>query len=242
MYLLRLLKHFTIFQNLAGWIIASISPIIEHNLGKYTALKKAFYLTALENLDGDYLEFGVFTGSAMVFSTKTNNKMKWINKNLTRFFGFDSFEGFGDVDLTDKHPFYRDDIFGVNFNKVKKNILSQTKGCEVQLIKGFFSETLDKKLPQDYGIKKARIIFIDCDLKSPALSALNFCSQIIQEGTILIMDDYFSYKGNSELGISGAFAEFCKHNPKVSWRHLYHYGYLGEAYICSGIAEESTSK
>lgn len=237
MFLLRLLKHFSFFQNLASSLIASVSPVIEHNIGKYTAIKKAFYLTALENLDGDYLEFGVFTGSAMVFSTKINKKMKWINKSGTRFFGFDSFQGFGDVGTTEKHPFYRDDIFGVNFEKVKKNILRQSKGSDVQLIKGFFSDTLDHKHPQEYGIKKARIIFIDCDLKSPALSALNFCSQIIQEGTILIMDDYFSYKGNAELGISGAFSEFCKQNPEISWRNLYHYGYLGEAYICSGISK-----
>jgi len=238
MFLLKLLKSFSFFQNIASSLIASISPVIEHNVGKYTAIKKAFYLTALENLDGDYLEFGVFTGSAMVFSTKINRKMRWINESATRFFGFDSFEGFGNVDSEEKHPFYRDDIFGVNFNKVKKNILKQTKGSEVQLIKGFFSETLDGKTPAEYGIKKARIIFIDCDLKSPALSALNFCADLIQEGTILIMDDYFSYKGNAELGLSGAFAEFCKLNPHLSWRNLYHYGYLGEAYICSGISKK----
>ena len=46
--------------------------MVEHNLGKYHALKKAFYLTALENLHEDYLEFGVFTGGSFVFATKAH--------------------------------------------------------------------------------------------------------------------------------------------------------------------------
>ena len=233
MFLLRLLKSFSIFQNLAGTLISWVSPIIEHNFGKYIAIKKAFYLTALENIDGDYLEFGVFTGGALVFATKVNKKMSWINQNKTRFFGFDSFEGFGNLDSSDQHPFYKDSIFRVNFTKVKKNILNQTKKDVVHLIKGYFNETLDGHCPDEYGIKKAKIIFIDCDLKNPAKSALNFCKNLIQEGTIIILDDYFSYKGNSNLGISGAFKEFQLENKHFEWRQLFHYGYLGQAFICS---------
>jgi O-methyltransferase len=233
MFLLKIFKRFTVFQNLAGTLISWISPMIEHNIGKYIAIKKAFYLTALEKIEGDYLEFGVFTGGAFVFATKANKRMKWINHQDTRFFGFDSFQGFGEMETTDQHPFYKDDTFAVNFDKVRKNILNQTKGNEVHLIKGYFNETLDGHKPTEYGIKKAKIIFIDCDLKGPARSALSFCKDLIQEGTILIMDDYFSYKGNSDLGISGAFKEFQIENPNYEWRRLFHYGYLGQTFICS---------
>lgn len=220
---------------MAGTLISWISPLIEHNLGKYNAIKKAFYLTALEQIEGDYLEFGVFTGGALTFATKINKRMNWISPQKTRFFGFDSFQGFGEVSKLEQHPFYKDNTFAVNFEKVKKNILAQTKDNEVHLIKGFFNETLDGHEPAEYGIKKAKIIFIDCDLKGPTQSVLNFCRDLIQEGTILILDDYFSYKGNTNLGISGAFKEFQIKNPYFEWRQLYHYGYLGQVFICSSL-------
>ena len=219
---------------MAARFIALISPIIEHNFSKYIALKKAFYLTALEKVNGDYLEFGVFTGGALVFSTRVNRKLSWISgKMTTNFFGFDSFEGFGSAASHDDHPFYTDDTFAVNFQKVERNIKKQTKGSNVRLIKGFFNDTLIDHSPESYGISKARVIFIDCDLMEPALLALRFCAPLLQEGTILLLDDYFSYKGNSKLGISGAFMKFKNEHPEIEWRRLYGYGYLGQAFICT---------
>jgi hypothetical protein len=240
MPLINFLKKFLIFQNLAAYLIAKISPVIEHNVGKYIALKKAFYLTALENLEGDYLEFGVFTGGSLVFATKADRSMAWMKKkgdrNQTRFFGFDSFQGFGESTPTDHHPFYQDDIFAVNFEKVRRNIEKRTRGSSVKLLKGFFSNTLDGHTPLEYGIHKARIIFIDCDLKTAASSALGFCHGLIQEGTIVVMDDYFSYRGNSELGVAGAFAQFQVDHAHLVWRQLFSYGYLGQAFICSSTS------
>jgi hypothetical protein len=240
MSLIGFLKRFLIFQNLAASLIAKISPIIEHNVGKYIALKKAFYLTALENLQGDYLEFGVFTGGSLVFATKADRSMAWMkgkdSRNETRFFGFDSFQGFGENTPSEQHPFYKDDIFAVNYEKVRRNIEKRTRHSTVKLVKGFFADSLDGHKPSDYGIGAARIIFIDCDLKSAAASALGFCAGLIQEGTILVMDDYFSYRGNSELGVAGAFAHFQIEHPQLVWRQLFSYGYLGQAFICSSIS------
>ena len=235
MFLLKLLKTFPFFHNLAGTILSIISPIIEHNFAKYQAIKRALYLTALEKIDGDYLEFGVFTGGSLIFATKAEKRLSWVNKTDTKFYGFDSFQGFGEAKPIEHHPFYKDDIFAVDFGKVRRNIERNTRGSTVHLVKGFFSETLDDRSPASYGIGRAKVIFIDCDLKSPALAALSFCQSLIQEGTVLILDDYFSYKGNPDLGISGAFREFKEKFPKFVWRRLFHYGYLGQVFICASI-------
>ena len=234
MNIIDFLKRFPLFQNLVSSVYSRVPAVVEHNLGKYHALKKALYITALEQLEGDYLEFGVFTGSSFVFAAKTNHCLRSLSTAKTRFFGFDSFEGFGSVSSTDVHPFYTDNTFAVNAASVIKNIKSQIKYDEVNITPGFFEQTLSKPAAE-YGIRRSRVIFIDCDLFDPALLALEFVAPTLQKGTILLMDDYYSYKGAPELGVHGAFAEFSQRNPCYVWRRIYDYGFGGIAMILSQI-------
>ncbi|MEK6706813.1 MAG: TylF/MycF/NovP-related O-methyltransferase [Candidatus Poribacteria bacterium] len=229
--LIEILKRNFLFQNLAAWLVSKIPCVVSHNFQKYGALKKAFYLTALERLDGDYLEFGVFTGSSFVFSMKIHRQLRYLGDIKTRFFGFDSFTGFGKVSDEDKHPFYLDSIFTVNAEKVIRNIKKQGRRCETTIVKGYFEESLKEKVIADFGIQKSRIVFIDCDLKEPSRLVLEFVRPSLQQGMILVMDDFFSYRGSETKGVAGAFYEFCEKYPNLKWRKLLDYGYGGAAYI-----------
>ena len=51
-------------------------------------------------------------------------------------------------------------------------------------------------------------IFIDTDLMNPSKIALDFIKPILQQGSIIILDDYFAYKGNSNKGTAGALKNF----------------------------------
>ena len=66
------LSKLTFLQDFASNIIAKINPAVTHNLEKYHAIKKVMYLTAIEDIEGDYLEFGVFTGSSFCHSIRCN--------------------------------------------------------------------------------------------------------------------------------------------------------------------------
>ena len=233
--LIHFFKNNFFVQNMAARILSLIPPMIEHNLEKYKALRKALYITALDDLGGDYLEFGVFTGSSFVFAARYNSKLKDLTQKKTRFFGFDSFEGFGDIKDFDAHPFYKNDTFALNYEKVSRNIKCQMGSNEHTLVKGYFDQTIKGKTPESFGIQKARIVFIDCDLKDPAADVFNFVKSSLQKGTVLIMDDFYSYKGDLQLGVSGAFEDFKKNNPHISWRRLLDYGNGGIAYICSDV-------
>ena len=103
---------------MASKIIAGINPAVTHNIEKYSALKKAHYLTAMEHLEGDYLEFGVFTGSSFTHSMRCTRSMEKIYPGIKqcKFIGFDSFEGFGLLGESDEHPFYDDKNFETNFD------------------------------------------------------------------------------------------------------------------------------
>ncbi len=234
----NLLTKSVLPQNIASWVYSRYPQSVQHNLQKYQALSKAFYMTAAEGLNGDYLEFGVFTGSSFVLSTRVHRQLKALGEVKTKFYGFDSFSGFGNISEDDKHQVYSDDIFKLNkkhVEKIKRNIIKKSKNCKVEIIEGFFEETVAGKSPTDYSIEKARIVFIDCDLKDPAKHVFEFITPILQKGMILIMDDFFSYKGDKRLGISGAFHDFCDKNRKLEFRRLFDFGLGGVAFILSDI-------
>ena len=150
------------------------------------------------------------------------------------FYGFDSFKGFGNIEINDEHPRFNDETFSVNEEKILKNIKKNAKGQKYKIIKGFFQDTL-KKNPENYDIKKARVIMIDCDLKSATLLALNFSKDILQKGTIILFDDYIFYKGDQSKGEYAALEEFKKQNPQIKFREAFEYGYGSKAFIVSEV-------
>ena len=49
-----ILGNIELFQNFTSNIISKLNPAVIHNVGKYLALKKAFYLYAIDSVEGDY--------------------------------------------------------------------------------------------------------------------------------------------------------------------------------------------
>ena len=84
----------------------------------------------------------------------------------------------------------------------------------MRIIKGFYQDTIKNKTTSDLNIDKARVVMIDCDLKESTELALEFIRPAIQEGTIILFDDYNFFKGNKDKGEYGAFSTFQKKYPK----------------------------
>lgn len=236
MKLLKIIKNNLFIQNFFSTIVAWYPEFLHFTLDKYLAIKKAFYITAHEQIYGSYIEFGVFTGSSFNFAMKVNKRIEKIfgNSNCD-FYGFDSFKGFGDINELDKHPRFKDDTFSINLKKILKNIDKCSQGQKHNIVQGFFEETLEKKNPDEYGIKKARVVMIDCDMKKPTLLALTFLKNVLQEGTIILFDDYIFYKGSEIKGEYAAFEDFKKENPNIKFRLAFEYGYGSKAFIVSEI-------
>lgn len=236
------LSKLTKLQDLTSILIARINPAIIHNVDKYTAIKKSFYLSALEDIRGNYFEFGVFTGSSFCHSIRCSKALESFNLNMraTKFYGFDSFEGFGELTDDDQHPFFVNSNFKTSLDSVLKRVSKITSEDKFQLIPGFFSDSL-KNGPNALGIEgAASIIFIDSDTHSSAQQALVFCRQLIQDGTIFILDDYFAYKGNPKKGVANAFTQFIDEHQLVA-RQIFSYGMGGAVFIISIPPKEFTN-
>ncbi|MBQ4132893.1 MAG: class I SAM-dependent methyltransferase [Desulfovibrionaceae bacterium] len=230
-----ILTKLNFLQDIASALVAWVNPAIVHNLEKYYALKKVHYLSAIEDISGDYLEFGVFTGSSFCHSLRCCKNLLKLNPELdkTKFYGFDSFAGFGELSEEDEHPFYKDENFATSLKAVEKRAAGAAGGLGWRLVPGFFSESL-KAGAENLGISRARIIFIDSDTYASANDALTFCIPITQQGTYVVLDDFFSYRGSKKAGVARAFDEFLE-NGGFEARPVLNYGNGGAVYVISEI-------
>lgn len=226
------LARFAFLQDLASWLISLINPAIIHNIEKYYAIKKVFYLSMLERTKGDYLEFGVYTGSSFCHSIRSYRRMKFLfPDSRTAFYGFDSFSGFGSISEEDRHPFYNDINFKTDVRNVEARVAKLAKGEKWRLVSGFFNDTLNQPA-SSYEIHRAAIIFVDSDTFTSSKQALEFVGPITDVGTFIILDDFYSYSGRTDRGVCRAFDQF-QTNFKLSTRHVFNYGMGGAVFVVS---------
>lgn len=169
-----------------------------------------------ENL-GDYLEFGVFSGTSLGCM---HTVLKELGLDHIRLFGFDSFEGMPAIASTEDEGVWAPGDFklGIEFTK---GILTQ-KGVDWSrtfLTKGWFCNTLTPELVQQYQLKKASVIMVDCDLYSSTVDVLRFCAPLIQDEVVMYFDDWHSGDlAAKNLGEKKAFDEFLAANPQFEAR------------------------
>ena len=236
MSLLKIIKNNLFIQNFVANLVSFIPPYLEFSVAKYQAIKKSMFITAHDQTYGSYLEFGVFTGSSFNFAMKVNRRVeKLFGKSDCEFIGFDSFKGFGKIKKEDENTSFKDHIFSVDEKKVLNNINKCAKGQKMRIIKGFYQDTIENKTAPDLNIEKARVVMIDCDLKESTRLALEFIRPAIQEGTIILFDDYVFFKGSKEKGEYGAFSDFKKKYPEILFRRAYDYGYGSRAFIAHKV-------
>ena len=237
--MLELAKRSHWLQTLVVRLIAAVPPAVEHNIEKTRAIKKAFYFAYLEQIPGDYLEFGVYEGTSLIAAFESHRKFS-LPELPRAFWGFDSFAGFKYFDERDQHPFFHEGEFASSYEQTERRIAGHFKGrANWKLIKGYFEETLHNKCAPDFGIEKISVALIDCDLGTPALLALNFMLPALQNGSILILDDYFAYGGSRAVGVAGAFRQFQREQPHLAFRRLFDYGHGGQGFVLADLLTDT---
>ena len=156
---------------------------------------------------GDYLEFGVYNGTSL---TCMHHVLKEVGLDDVRLFGFDSFEGFPAHAAVEDEGRWQP---GRCYSPLKlTQAVLDAEGIDwrrVTLVPGWFSDTLNDRTRAEYGITKASVIMIDCDLYSSTKEALAFCAPLIRDEALVLFDEYYP-KGleSKNLGERKAFQEF----------------------------------
>jgi hypothetical protein len=159
--------------------------------------------------------------------------------NFSRdFIGFDSFKGMHNT----HHPRWKEGSFSINhsWHPTIKIGEAVTKGKVIKffktlnlkspiIVEGGFEKSVKRFLKKYSG--KASIIHIDCDTYENTKLILNNIKSILQEGTVMMFDDWFNYKGNPEKGEAKAFNDFKNDCKEFSFIDYFNYGTFCKAFV-----------
>ena len=139
-------------------------------------------------------------------------------KRPIRYFAFDSFQGLPDLHEMDLgHRVFRTGRYNFSEANFVSNIISKTSLQKDRLITvpGFYKDSLSSVLFKKLDLKQASIIMIDCDLYSSTKEVLKFITPLLSDGSILVFDDWFAYKGSPFKGERCATSEWLEFNPHI---------------------------
>ena len=200
----------------------------------------AVEFVVFNQVPGDYLEFGVFRGRSFIQAYHQWHRQRDIlltsgakdglvfdyAKRDIRFFAFDSFEGLPaphGLDDSPKTPEHWQkgtcDVGG------KQNFLDilaagAVDTSKVVAIAGWYDKTLTDQVKREHRIRKAAIVHVDCDFYESAVQVLEFVTDLIQDGTVIVFDDWFRFRNDRRLGERRACREWLERNPQLRLTEL----------------------
>jgi O-methyltransferase len=212
---------------------------------------RAALFTARNYVAGDYLEFGVWRGDSFIrayhainahrpretdtpprhpthklkFGRSTPEFELWC-KTKPRFFAFDSFAGLPKSEETLIEEHWVEGAYECSEEQFLANLADDGVNLSnVVTVPGFYDKTLSAETKQRLGLCRAAIVHIDCDLHESTTLALDFVTDLLSQGTILVFDDWFHHQGRTDMGEQRACREWLARNRDVElieyWRDIH---------------------
>ncbi len=237
-------------------VISDETNRLTERLHDYYSADQLFYDVAnfvvYNQIPGDYLEFGVYRGDS--FSQVYQRLYsQWLSFELhelqgdrhdpdfwqkKRFFAFDSFAGLPKTASMDTPTHFQAGVYQASMDSFLKNIISKNVDLsKVVAIPGWFDETLNEEIRVRWKLTEACVIFIDCDLYESAVSVFGFITDLIREGTVIIIDDYFRYGGDPRKGVQGAFREWRARCSRLQVSELARCNANRVAFVCHSTSD-----
>lgn len=200
--------------------------------GEHGCLYTAASFVAWNQIEGDYLEFGVYEGDSFATAFRAIHDQRRLHSAFvegspekqppTRFFAFDSFSGLPEG-LGARHADYAPGAYACSQDKFKRNIAGLGVDLkDVVIVPGFYDKTLNDATKEKHGLRRAAIVMIDCDLYESTVPVLEFLTDLVDQGTILIFHDWFRFRGSPKCGEQRACREWQERNPHLElieyWR------------------------
>ena len=200
-------------------------------------------------IPGDYMEFGAYQGDSLAkmyqylsFQWRTFQEHAAIFDHpidrsywdKIRFLAFDSFAGLPPSSSPDTPiHFSKGGIYAASVDRFQSNILAMgVDPSKVITISGWFNQILRNELAQQHSIRAACVIFIDCDLYESATPVFTFITPIVHDGTVIIIDDFFRYRGHPQRGVRRAFNEWRQGCPHIGLSKLGQCSANRLAFVC----------
>ena len=193
--------------------------------------RRSFDFLTDNRVVGDYHEYGCHRCRTFRMALTEARRH---NLDAMEFHAFDSFEGLPDPTSDTSVEIWKrgaltttEDAF---LGMVKDHGIYADR---VHTVRGFYSESLTVEARQHYleSARKIALVNIDCDLYESAQPVFDFIDPLLQEGSVIYIDDLFAgYKGSPAKGVARAFLEW---QARTRWRVVRHLdvGWWGRSYI-----------
>lgn len=86
---------------------------------------------------------------------------------------------------------------------------------DVKIVPGYNDKSLADAAVVRKPMRPGSIFHIDCDLYESTVVVLEFIRPLLQDGSVLVFDDWFYYRGHPQRGERGAFAEWLGRYPEL---------------------------
>jgi hypothetical protein len=214
---------------------ASAAFQLFRNLFAYTPREEildfAMHFVQESALEGDYLEFGVFRGHTFAGAF---HSAKRYGLDSIHFYAFDSFCGLPPSSGVDAEGFrhFEEGDFACSEQDFLDNLRRENVDlARVTAIPGWFHEVLTEDLKRQLPLKRAAIVWVDCDLYQSTIPVLDFITDYLQNGTVLIFDDWFCYRADPNRGEQRAWREWLAAHPDYTAVECRKIGWHGQALI-----------
>lgn len=194
------------------------------------ALTSSLAHIAQHGPSGDYYEFGLFRGYTFWHAQQTASEL---GLDQMRFFGFDSFAGLPLPNGIDAETgeFNAGDYA---CSEAEVRALLSSRGCDWTksfLTKGYYDQSLSAELKHRLNPGMVAVALIDCDLYHSTVPVLHFLADRLQDGAILLFDDWNCFGKSDQHGQRRAFHEFLAANPGWAITPFLSFGWHGQAFV-----------
>jgi O-methyltransferase len=205
-------------------------------IGAHGCLQTGASFVAWNQIDGDYLEFGVYRGGSFIaayHAMELNRRnvatasrgnaaiAQWLAQR-PRLFAFDSFAGLPGGEA-ERQSDYGEGAYACSEDEFRRNVRNAgVDMSRVITVPGMYDQSLTAEAKRQHGLRQAAMIMIDCDLYESTVPVLEFITDLVGQGTILVFHDWFRFKGSPQQGEQRACREWLERNPQLElieyWR------------------------
>lgn len=166
-----------------------------------------------------YLEFGVYVGTSMACMYRATSR---VGAGRLRLVGFDSFLGMPEgVAEEDDSRWHAGQLYS-DLELTRRNLTRLHVPLDrVDLVPGWYEESLTDDTRQRLGLEHAAVVMVDCVISSSTRAALEFCTPLILDRTVVFFDDWstndLALRG---LGERAAFESWLAEHPELGAEEL----------------------
>ena len=190
----------------------------------YNAFRALWY----NRIDGDYAEFGCWSGSTFWLAHLESRK----HGHQARLWAFDSFQGLPAVESAkDEHPSWNRGGLSMSLEEFHQVCARDgVPRSAYEVVPGFYHDTIDRMGPTDQPVNIA-LAFIDCDMYSSARSVLAFLMPRLKHGMIIAFDDYFCWTATQLSGERRAMLDYFGGNSQWNLLPFMQFGWFGQSFV-----------